>query len=217
MSRCIIIPSHVEGEITKLIMFRPDDMILCADGGLLIALDAGIIPDAVIGDMDSLAQAGFNKDRLPGRTRWIEASPEKDLTDTALCLEAALEFGCDELVLLGGIGGRLDHTIANLQNVVGFSKRGLAIVIVDQNTKIHLLTDDTMTLTGLEGFSVSIFSWTPLSIGVTLSGMAYPLTDAVLSNDFPLGVSNRLVGAEGAVSVADGTLLIICSRLDQTD
>jgi len=217
MNRCIVIPSHVEGEITKLILFRPDDRILCADGGLLIALAAGITPQAVIGDMDSLAEAGFAKSQVPEGTKWVESSPEKDLTDTALCLETALEWGCDEIVLLGGIGRRLDHTLANLQNLVGFSKKGLRISIVDQNTKVFLLTDDAMVLNDLSGFAVSVFSWTPQSIGVTLTGMAYPLTDAVLYNDYPLGVSNKLSGTQGTIRVSHGTLLVVCSRINPDD
>lgn len=212
MKRCILIPSFVEGQITNLITPMPGDLILCADGGLLKALHAGLIPHAVIGDMDSLNEAGFDRSRLPDGILWIQAPREKDLTDTALCLEYALDQHCDEVIIVGGLGGRLDHTIANLQNMVGFSHKGIRISLVDQNNKVHIITDGTLTLSPLPGYAVSLFSWTPVSSGVTLTGMAYPLTNATLTQDFPLGVSNEMTGAQATIQVRHGTLLVICSR-----
>ncbi len=212
MKRCIIIPSFVEGQITKLITPLDTDLILCADSGLLQAFNAGLVPDAVIGDMDSLEEAGFDRKRLPEGILWIKAPREKDETDTALCMEYALTQGCDELIIVGGLGGRLDHTLANLQNMVGFSHKGALVRLLDQNNSVHILTDHSMTLSSLPGYAVSVLSWTPVSSGVTLTGMAYPLTDATLTQDFPLGVSNEITGSYATIQVRHGTLLVICSK-----
>jgi thiamine pyrophosphokinase len=212
MKRCIIIPSLVEGQITKLITPLPTDLILCADSGLLRALDEGLVPHAVIGDMDSLDEAGFDKVQLPDDILWIKAPREKDLTDTALCMEYAVEQGCSEIIIVGGLGGRLDHTLANLQNMVGFSHKGINVQLLDQNTAIYILTDNTLTLLPLPGYSVSVLSWSPVSNGVTLTGMAFPLINATLTYDFPLGVSNEIIGASATIQVRHGTLMIICSK-----
>jgi len=188
------------------------DLILCADGGLLQAFNAGLVPDAVIGDMDSLAEAGFDRNRLPHDTLWIQSPVEKDQTDTALCMAYALAQGCDEIVIIGGLGGRLDHTLANLQNMVGFSHQGITVSLLDQNNIVHIITDQTLTLTPLMDYTVSILSFTPVSSGVTLTGMAYPLINATLTHDFPLGVSNEIIGTHATIQVRHGTLMVICSK-----
>lgn len=187
-------------------------MILCADGGLLHALDAGLIPHAVIGDMDSLEETGFDRRRLPDKTLWIKSPIEKDQTDTGLCMEYALSQGCTEIIIVGGLGGRLDHTFANLQNMIGFSHRGINITLLDQYNYVHILTDNKLTLPSLADYAVSIFSWTPVSSGVTLTGMAYPLTNATLTHDYPLGVSNEIIGDSATIQVRHGTLLVVCSK-----
>jgi thiamine pyrophosphokinase len=216
MKRCILIPSFVEGEITKLITPLPTDLILCADSGLLQAFHAGLIPHAVIGDMDSLDEAGFDRRQLPDGILWIKAPKEKDQTDTALCMEYALKQGCDEIVIVGGLGGRLDHTLANLQNMVGFSHQGIKVNLLDQNNSVYIITDQTLTLLPLADCAVSILSWTPVSSGVTLTGMAYPLTNATLTQDFPLGVSNEITGTHATIQVRHGTLMVICSKKNVT-
>jgi thiamine pyrophosphokinase len=212
MKRCILIPSYVEGQITNLITILPTDLILCADSGLLQAFNAGLVPHAVIGDMDSLEEAGFDQSRLPDGILWIKAPREKDETDTALCMEYALTLGCDEIVIVGGLGGRLDHTLANLQNMVGFSHKGVHVSLLDENNQVHILTDHSLNLEPLPGYAVSVLSWTPVSSGVTLTGMAYPLTNATLTHNFPLGVSNEIIGTSATIQVRHGTLLVICSK-----
>jgi thiamine pyrophosphokinase len=212
MKRCILIPSFVEGQITKLITPLPTDLILCADSGLLQAFRAGLIPHAVIGDMDSLDEAGFDRRQLPKEILWIKAPIEKDQTDTALCMEYAAQQGCDEIVIVGGLGGRLDHTLANLQNMVGYSHQGIKVSLQDQNNSVHIITDQTLTLLPLPDYAVSVLSWTPVSTGVTLTGMAYPLINATLTHDFPLGVSNEIIGAQATIQVRHGTLLVVCSK-----
>lgn len=212
MNRCILIPSYVTGQVTNLINADSTDLILCADSGLFLALQSGLIPHAVIGDMDSLAEAGYNRSDLPEGILWIQAPVHKDLTDTGLCMEYALLQGCDELIVIGGVGGRLDHTLANLQNMVGFSRRGLKISLLDENTRVFIITDDTKTVEASTGFSLSVLSWSEKSVGVTLSGVAYPLHDATLTSDFPLGVSNEIIDAFATITVAKGTLIVICSK-----
>jgi thiamine pyrophosphokinase len=202
----------VEGQITKLITPLDTDLILCADSGLLQAYKAGLVPHAVIGDMDSLDEAGFERKSMPEDILWIKAPREKDETDTALCMEYALTQGCDEIVIVGGLGGRLDHTLANLQNMVGFSHQGVLVRLLDQNNSVHIITDNTLHLSPQPDYAVSVLSWTPVSSGVTLTGMAYPLTNATLTHDFPLGVSNEITGSAATVQVRHGTLLVIYSR-----
>jgi thiamine pyrophosphokinase len=216
MKRCILIPSFVEGQITKLISPLPTDLILCADSGLLQAIESDLIPHAVIGDMDSLEEAGFDQSHLPEGILWIQSPREKDLTDTALCMQYALDQGCDEILIIGGLGGRLDHTLANLQNMIGFSNKGIQVSLLDQNNSVHIVTDSSLTLSFRPDYAVSLLSWTTETTGVTLTGMAYPLINATLTQDFPLGISNEIVDDQAIIEVGHGTLLVICSKKNVT-
>jgi thiamine pyrophosphokinase len=212
MKRCILIPSFVEGEITELITPLPTDLIVCADSGYLLAQKSGLFPHAVIGDMDSLEENGFDPEQLPAGIRLIKSPRQKDQTDTGLCMAYALSQGCDEIVMVGGLGGRLDHTLANLQNMVGFSRKGMIVTLVDRTNKVHILTDRMLRLSPMPDYAVSVLSFTPVSKGVTLTGMAYPLNDATLTSDFPLGVSNEITGDFATIEVGHGTVLVVCSK-----
>lgn len=217
MKRCIILTSLLEGRVTDLITPGFGDLILCADGGFSHALEQGVRPDAVLGDMDSLEEAGYDPAQIPDGIRVVRAPRAKDRTDTGLCLEYALESGCSEAVVLGGLGGRLDHTLANLQDAAAFCVRGLSVSFRDRDVRAYFVTDGSLVVEPLPGFSLSVFAWSPTASGVTLRNVEYPLTDHTLETGFPLGVSNGFAGVPAEISVACGTLLVVCARLRGLD
>ena len=180
----------------------PGDYVIAADGGYLACRRAGIVPDLLVGDFDSMEEpADFpNILRLP---------VEKDDTDTFLAAKYALERGCRTFHIYGGTGGRLDHTLANLQLLVWLSRRGARGYLYDETFTYTAVTNGAITIPqGPEWGLLSVFCLGEAAKGVFESGVQYPLADAVLTAEFPLGVSNHIIAPQARVSVRQGSLVI---------
>lgn len=213
MKRCVIITGFITGNLKKLIRIKKNDFIICADKGYVYAKSAKIKPDILIGDFDSL-----NID-LPDDINIVHYPSEKDDTDTMLCLKYALDRDFEEIVLIGGIGGRIDHTIANIQamaytldNWQGNDRYQKRISMIDDKNWIIMLKNNAISLTGHEGQLLSIASFTNESKKVSTTGLHWNLREATLANTFPLGVSNFFEDTKVTISVGDGTLLVILSQ-----
>ena len=191
------------------------DLVICADGGLSLARRAGVEPDWIVGDFDSAdAPPGGEEPQKTARDggRVIRVRPEKDDTDLALAVAQGRKLGYARFVVYGALGGRFDHSIANVQMLTGCAAEGVRILLRDRDNEVTALCGGELRIpkNGFRYFSV--FSMTDEAAGVTIRGAAYPLEDAVLTNRFPLGVSNEVAGDEASVSVKAGVLLIVCSR-----
>lgn len=181
-----------------------DSYILCADGGLEHCLKCGISPDVVIGDMDSYN--GKVDDKI-----LIKYPTEKDDTDTSLCIKHAIEKGYNEIDVFGAIGGRFDHSFANVQLLLYCKERGVNCRLCDKET-VFVVHNEMVKIPIEKGTTVSMFSLSVKSKNITLKGFKYPLERAKMSNDFPLGVSNISVSEEIEIAVEDGTLLVVISH-----
>jgi thiamine pyrophosphokinase len=181
--------------------------IICADVGARHCLRIDIDPEVVIGDMDSLEPA--LADSLARRgTRISGYPPEKDETDTQLALQYALSLEPEEIRIFGALGGRIDHTLANMSILKIALDRGVPARLVDEWCEIRM-TKDACVLEGEEGQTVSLFPFSSAVTGITLRGFAYPLDDNVMEIGRPYGISNILTGNRGVISLADGILLVI--------
>lgn len=209
--RCIIITSYNDGLIKDCFDLRPDDFIICADGGYALALAEGIVPHLVMGDFDSF------RGTVSKGIKTVRVAAEKDDTDTMLCLKAGLSQGFHEFIICGGIGGRLDHTIANLQAIAYALDCGKPLWIHSGTHKATMIDGGHITITSCQelkskGFKLSIFSFSAECTGVSIKGAFYPLTDATLKNNFPLGVSNEFLEDTVTISNTSGKLLIILAK-----
>jgi len=182
----------------------PGDLILAADAGCRTCQSLGLQPDLVLGDFDSMP---VPEDGVPV----LQAPVEKDDTDTLLALRAGLARGCERFYLYGGTGGaRSDHTLANLQALAFLRRQGARGYLYDRNFVYTVLENETLTLRReVDWGLVSLFAMEREVRGVSLRGLQYPLTDAVLRSDFPLGVSNHFVAPEAEITVGDGLLLAV--------
>ena len=221
MKKCIIITSYIDlpkessfslsnyiiSRVNLLLNSSCSPFIICADGGYANLKDTGIVPDLIIGDFDSYSK------ELPEDIPIVKLPVEKDDTDTGMCIRYALNHGMNDITIIGGIGGRLDHTIANIQLMAGACENGAAIKMLSPCNEAYIVKNDSLTVARKEGFSLSVFSLTEHSYGVSLSGLYYPLDNTVLTSHFPLGVSNSFTDDEAVVTVKDGMLLVICSGL----
>ena len=179
------------------------DVVIAADAGYKYCLEAGIKPDILMGDFDSMP--------VPATDCRLERFPvEKDDTDTMLAIRRGLELGCTEFHIYGGTGGeRLDHTIANLQALVFLSVRGARGYLYDSRYVWTAITNSSLILAGRDGDSVfSVFCFGPDAKGVTITGAKYNVYNADVSASFPVGVSNHFTDEAAEISVADGTLVI---------
>lgn len=178
------------------------DFVIAADGGWDACVAAGIVPDLLLGDFDSLAA-------VPD-FRSIERVPvEKDDTDMMLAVKRGLALGHREFHLYGGMGGkRTDHTVANLQTLLYLTRRGGRGWLYGEGEVYTALCSGSVTFPARDGGILSVFCLGADAAGVTIRGAKYEVEDAVLTADFPLGVSNHFVGKDITVSVARGDLLL---------
>ena len=205
----MIIPAWAPDGIRDVVELQPEDFILCADGGYDLAMQENIFPNAVIGDFDSLEQAPKN---LPEGCQIVQAAREKNETDTFLCLSYGIQAGFRSFIVAGGIGGRLDHTLANLQLLAYAANHGLDMWMVDANNRVTAMCPGKMRIERVPGWKLSVMAHEKTCKGVTLENVKYPLQDAVLTNEFPLGISNEFTGTEAIITFKEGLLLLFVSR-----
>jgi thiamine pyrophosphokinase len=181
---------------------QKDDYLIAVDGGYAITQQRNLKADAVVGDFDSLG-------RIPQHPNVITAPAEKDDTDMMMAIKLGLEKGYRVFHIYGGAGGRFDHTIANMQLLVYLSKRGARGFLYTAHHVITAITDSVMQFdAGYRGY-VSVLAADSEVTGVTLKGLKYPLHNATVTNEFPIGVSNEFLGIESSITVEKGTVFII--------
>lgn len=182
------------------------DRIYCVDGGSRRAKQLGVVPDRVVGDMDSITGADRH-DMENNGVRFSVFPPEKDYTDTQLALDLAVREGAREIVVWGGTGSRLDHTLSNLCSSVALVRRGVGVFFEAPDVDVYLVRD-RLLLPGKPGDTVSLIVLGDRATGVTLHDFRYPLEGVVLEGSWQWAVSNVVTGTAPAVRVATGVLAV---------
>ncbi|MBN1545868.1 MAG: thiamine diphosphokinase [Syntrophaceae bacterium] len=183
------------------------EAIICADGGARHLLELGLVPQVVIGDMDSLPETDQTELMAAG-CRILQHSRRKDETDTELALRYALEQKPDAIEIYGALGGRIDHTLANISLLALAARAETRTILVDGKTTLFVVSEKA-EIKGITGEIVSLFPLTTEVGGITLEGFEYPLLEATMEVGKPYGVSNRLLGQEGIIFVKRGLLLVV--------
>ena len=207
-NRCVVISG---GDFSPVPGISPDDFVIACDRGYVYCERLGLRPDLIISDFDSYS--GPVDSEIP-LNRFVS---EKDDTDTMLAVRYAVEHGFHELLLCCALGGRLDHLIANLQSLVFAQKHGLPAVLLSEDTEIRTLAGGALRIPRREDRSLSVFALDGPCQGVCITGAKYPLANAELLPSFPLGVSNTWAGEEAVISVEEGILLIVLSKIPAAD
>jgi thiamine pyrophosphokinase len=202
---CYIFTAY--GNIDKL-MFKieDEDFVIAADGGYDLALKAQIKPDLLLGDFDSVVNNDTQNITV------LEFSKDKDYTDTQLAISEGLIRGYKNFVIVGGIGGRLDHTIANISLLKLLNNNDADGFMIDNETKVLFLKNCHRIIKKDECKFLSLFSYSPVSEGVSIEGVKFPLINAQISNSFPIGISNEITEQQAKISVQKGELLIILQK-----
>ena len=186
---------------------KGDDICIAADSGFHNAKMCGDRVDILVGDLDSIGSYKLDK-----KTELLQVPAEKDVTDTQLAVETAIERGATELVIIGGFGGRADHMMSNLAILEDLSVRGIYAVMLDGQNRARFLRS-TSTLIPRSGYKyVSILAVDPVVKGVSVEGCKYPLKKARLTRNFQYAVSNEVVGNCALISVRKGAIYVIESK-----
>lgn len=202
MNALIVLGGDAPGQALLKSCADAAQMTIAADRGLAAFDAAGILPDLLVGDMDSVPQEALS--RYAGETRRLNCI--KDNTDGEDALDLAIERGAKEITFLGALGGRLDHALANVMLLVRAKQRGVQAQILSESVRI-ICVDGCAHLTGAKGDTVSLL---PLgrAEGVTLCGFFYPLDKHTLTSDNSLGISNVVSSDEAQVSLESGDLIL---------
>jgi thiamine pyrophosphokinase len=182
------------------------DYVIAADGGYSHLLRAGLSADLVVGDFDSLASP-------PLDVETVVLPREKDETDTLASANEGLARGYRLFRIYGGTGGRLDHTLANIQCLAYLAARGARGFLYDRDVVLTALTGGSgLSFPESAAGIVSVFAHSDTAEGVFERGLKYGLSDAVLTSGFPLGVSNEFTGVAAEIGVRRGTLVVVYPR-----
>lgn len=202
---------------------RDVSLVVAADGGWEKAVSLGFRPDLLVGDADSLPEALFSS--LAGEGVAVErASADKDESDTELAMLAALRRGATHVTVLGALGGkRFDHSVANL-GLLGLPPPGVVEAeLLDDRTRVRLLRAPDRNgaavrcdLAGSVGDLVSLLQLGVPAVGITTSGLRYPLDDETLAPGPARGLSNVRIEADASVTLRDGPLVVIETRIERT-
>ena len=192
---------------------RPEDTIICADGGARHALAMGVHPSLIVGDLDSLS-ADQRACLEAAGTRFLVYPARKDQTDLELALRAAQEAGATWIHVMGALGGRLDQTIANLL-LLGREEWADVTLSLSDGPETAWVVRHHLEIVGHPGDIVSLIALTNEVYGIDTEGLEYPLVDGQLTLGSTLGISNVMLSDRASVSIRSGTLLIVHRASDE--
>ena len=209
MRAVIFVNGEVQDYTALARWLRPGDHLIGADGGTRHMLALGLMPDAVVGDLDSLEPETVAKLIAEGVD--VERYPiAKDQTDLELAIERGLRAGASEILLLGALGGRLDQTLANLL-ILAQRNWPVPLRLAEGSQLAQVLrSGETLMLHAAPGSTVSAIPLSAIVTGITYTGLEYPLQDATLSIGSTRGVSNFVASSPATITIDEGVLLVVC-------
>lgn len=199
MGRCVIFGAAAFDSL--ILPIDKDDLVIAADGGVNHLSKAGITPDVILGDFDSLGYIPEGAQVFP---------VEKDDTDVMLAVRHGLQAGFREFLIYGGMDGkRLDHTVANFQTLAFLRAHDARGYLVGREQLATVISNETAVFSPNAAGILSAFCLGKDASGVTIRGLQYSMENGTLAADFPLGVSNHFTGKEAEITVENGQLLLI--------
>lgn len=195
MTTLIVSGGELEQEFLKnFVLDKKIDYIIAVDKGLEILDEINVQPDCMLGDFDSINQEIFSKYN-DKNIKITKLNPEKDFSDTHMALKLAIELKSTEVYILGALGKRMDHAIANIHILKEALDNNVECKIIDKKNRIELLATGTRKIQKSKYKYISLFPLTTQVEGITLKGFKYPLNDATLAIGHSIGVSNELIEA----------------------
>lgn len=214
MKICIILNGKIKDYdyIKDIINKNNYDYIICADGGANHSYKMGIIPDYIIGDLDSISSEiiDFYKSK---DVKFEKFPSKKDETDTEICIYLASKLNAKEIDFIGALGGRIDHMIANINLLYYVRSKGIFTRIISEKEDIYIAIDEEISINGDIGDTISVIPLNGDAKGVTLKQLEYPLNNYNMKFSVPLGISNVMLDKKCSIKVEQGSLIIIKNKI----
>ena len=202
--RCVIISGSPDTNVEEIkSLCTSDDFIVCADSGYSFAKKAGLTPNLIIGDFDSL------KEELPQNTEVVKLNTHKDDTDTEHCVMECIRRGYKDFLLLGSIGGRTDHTFANIATLAFLSEYNYNGIARNNGEEIRILKEGSYEMNNKKGLIFSVFPYGCESANVTYKGAEYMLNNKTLTYNVSRGISNVFVDDEAEITINRGRAILL--------
>ncbi|MGL5315980.1 MAG: thiamine diphosphokinase [Peptostreptococcaceae bacterium] len=210
MKSCIILNGKIQDyELIKNIIVKENyNYVICADGGANHSYKMGILPNFIIGDLDSVDKNVVEYYKKYN-VKFEQFPSKKNETDTELCIYLAKQLKSKEIHLIGSLGGRIDHTIANINLLYYIKSNGMIPKIISEKEEIYIAIKEEITVLGKKGDTISVIPINGDAKGVTLKQLEYPLTDYHMKFSVPLGISNVMMNSKCSISVKEGSLIVI--------
>ena len=205
MRKCLIVAAS--NHYSYVPIPGKDVYVIAVDGGYKRLSHLKMEIDQLVGDFDSLQKSEIKK-KIDAK-KIIELKKEKDDTDMLFALKSALKKGCTEIHIFGGTGGRVDHTLANIQCLTFLAQEGARGFLYGKDNIMTCIKESEIVFGEDHKGYISIFSQSDVSKGVYIEGLKYELNDAEIKSTFPIGVSNEFTGKNSKIKVKEGTLLIV--------
>lgn len=208
--RCVIISGSPETnpDFIKQAV-KPDDYVICADRGYEFASLAGVEPNLIVGDFDSY------KEKISASCEIVKLNPRKDDTDTIHSIDLAFEKGFTDFLLLGALGGRTDHTFANITSLLYIADKGGRGVLLSEKERIELLNKGEYFYEKYCGKTFSLFPFGCESVCVSYRGVEYPIERYNLKSSVPLGISNVFTSEKSKIKIYDGNAILIINLKEE--
>ncbi|MDR1616511.1 MAG: thiamine diphosphokinase [Syntrophomonadaceae bacterium] len=188
-------------------IIEKDDLIICADGGANYAYKLNLKPHCIVGDMDSIypdVESYYAKLNVP-----VKKYPRrKNSSDTQLSLSEAEEAGIKDIIVLGSLGKRLDHSMANIYGSIKIVNNGFNVMHYTKDMILYVI-NNSLELHGRTGDLVSVLALTDKADGVSETGFEYPLEKAALFKETPYAISNLITAEKAVITVEQGVLAVM--------
>lgn len=187
--------------------------IIVCDRGLEALYQLKIIPNHVVGDFDSVSPNVLTFYQNKPQVVFHTYNAEKDNTDTDIALKLAIKLKSSKITILGALGKRMDHAIANIHILKDALESEILCQILDEHNRIYLINKEmTLEKEKIYGKYVSLIPLTSTVEGLTLTGFKYPLNNYDLPVGTSLGISNEIIEDRAHIKMEKGILIVIESR-----
>lgn len=203
MRRCVLIGAGEFKE--KRIPLKENDFVIAVDGGYKVCLEMGIQPHLMVADFDSF------KGDLIQDLEIVRSVPEKDDTDMLLAIHEGLRRGYDEFMIYGGMGGRIEHTFANIQCLKALSEKNVFGKLISGDCEICVISNRSISFDEKEEGYISVFSLTDKSI-VSMEHLKYELDHYEMTSSYPIGAENEFIHQNSKITVHNGCICIIKNK-----
>ncbi|WP_296645198.1 thiamine diphosphokinase [Romboutsia sp. 13368] len=210
MKICIILNGEIKDYkyIKSIICKNNYDYIICSDGGANHTYKMNIVPDYIIGDLDSIEE-NIIKYYKSKNVKFDKFPTKKDETDTELSIWLANKLNAKKVDLIGALGGRIDHTIANINLLYYIRNKNIIPKIISEKEEVYIAIDEEIIIDGNKGDTISIIPIKGDAKGITLKNLEYPLENGIMDFSRPLGISNIMTKSSCNIKVNEGSIIII--------